>query len=170
MVPSAFEAEEALGEDGEHANDPHGPNDPNDPNDPDDEGAQVSKFQLESLYSAVQDHYRDIPQQEPPASLKTTLRPYQKQALHWMGARESSTPATVRQRHPLWDEYNVGDFTFYASPFSMSLSLDFPQATGAARGGNPLLPLITLITLLTIINLITLMTLITLITLITEKP
>lgn len=42
---------------------------------------------------------------DPPDTFLYTLRPYQKQALTWMNARETGD-ATVRDQslHPLWEE------------------------------------------------------------------
>lgn len=103
--------------------------------DDDQSEARVSKFQLESLYAACQDHHKSILEREQPKELKCTLRRYQKQALHWMVQRELSRESDVKQLHPLWDEYEVEDLTFYVSSFSLAASLSFPQANGSARGG-----------------------------------
>lgn len=103
--------------------------------DDDESEARVSRFQLESLYTACQEHNRSIMEQEQPKELQCTLRRYQKQALHWMVQRELSRQSEVRQLHPLWDEYEVPDLTFYLSSFSLAASLAFPQANGSARGG-----------------------------------
>jgi len=37
--------------------------------------------------------------------------------------------------HPLWDEYELPELSFYLSSFSLAASLSFPQANGSARGG-----------------------------------
>lgn len=114
------------------------------------DGATVSRFQLESLYASAAVATRAIPEADAPPTFKAQLRPYQRQALHWMQMREAgdgdskdvptdggAQPTTAR-RHALWDEYAFADPTetrFYVNPFSHELSLAFPPSTGSCRGG-----------------------------------
>lgn len=79
-----------------------------------------------------------------------TLRPYQKQALHWLLNKEKN----LRERqdmsiHPLWEEYlwptrdeNDRDIVqvegmekFYVNPYSGELSIEFPRQEQNCLGG-----------------------------------
>jgi len=123
------------------------------------EGASISKYQLNALYASAAASCATIPEADAPATLKTTLRPYQRQALHWMMARENpededeassstaaasasvdadGTPRPPRRKHPLWDEYSFADAEetpFFLNSFSKEISLEFPPAKGSCRGG-----------------------------------
>jgi len=119
------------------------------------EGATVSKFQLNAIYSSATAVCASIPEADAPAGLRTTLRPYQRQALYWMMQRErgdaseggraggngDSSPSEAssqRKRHALWDEYAFADAEetrFYLNPFSNECSLVFPESTGSCLGG-----------------------------------
>lgn len=56
------------------------------------------------MYRAQQGDTK-LEETEPPDGFLYTLRPYQKQALTWMNARETGD-STVRDQslHPLWEE------------------------------------------------------------------
>jgi DNA repair protein RAD5 len=58
----------------------------------------------ELMYRAQQGDTR-LEETDPPDGFLYTLRPYQKQALTWMNARETGD-STVRDQslHPLWEE------------------------------------------------------------------
>ena len=115
----------------------------------------MSKFQLNAIYSSATAVCASIPEADAPAGLRTTLRPYQRQALYWMMQRErgdaseggraggngDSSPSEAssqRKRHALWDEYAFADAEetrFYLNPFSNECSLVFPESTGSCLGG-----------------------------------
>ena len=79
------------------------------------EGASVSRFQLDALYAGAAAACVVIPEADAPPELRTTLRAYQRQALHWMMAREAGDEARqdtsneeaapgqqpARRRHPV---------------------------------------------------------------------
>jgi len=80
-----------------------------------------------------------------------TLRPYQKQSLHWMISKEKDEKHNDQEAsmHPLWEEYMwpTKDFddkevprfpnqpSFYVNPYSGELSLDFPAQEQHCLGG-----------------------------------
>ena len=83
---------------------------------------------------------------DPASSFKLDLRPYQKQALNWMVNMERGDEAREGLSiHPLWAEYLFpkeptaseldADEHFYYSPYSGEMSLSFPAASKACRGG-----------------------------------
>lgn len=77
---------------------------------------------------------------EPPTTLECSLRPYQKQALHWMFKLESglATEDASRTLHPCWNAYHLPDRridTVYLNAFSGDATIKFPSALQMARGG-----------------------------------
>lgn len=80
-----------------------------------------------------------------------TLRPYQKQALHWMISKEKDLKSKRNEMtiHPLWEEYTwpVKDYNdqdvprvaeqpcFYMNPYQGDLSLEFPAQDQHCLGG-----------------------------------
>lgn len=48
---------------------------------------------------------------EPPSTLLCVLRPYQKQALHWMTELENGVDVeqAAKTLHPCWDAYHIAD-------------------------------------------------------------
>ncbi|KAK4685546.1 DNA repair protein RAD5, partial [Tremellales sp. Uapishka_1] len=112
--------------------------------------------ELDNIYLRAQQGDNRLEETDPPNSFLYTLRPYQKQALTWMNARETGD-STVRSEsmHPLWEEYafrkeqlegqpieidDDDDFIdpsrkFYWNPYSGELSLSFPRSNTSSRGG-----------------------------------
>ncbi|CAD6588890.1 MAG: DNA helicase rad5 [Tremellales sp. Tagirdzhanova-0007] len=112
--------------------------------------------ELDTIYSKAQQGDNRLGETEPPGSFLYILRPYQKQALTWMNARETGD-ATVRDQslHPLWEEYafrkeqpegkpiEIDDDDdnielsrkFYWNPYSGELSLTFPTSNTTSKGG-----------------------------------
>ncbi|XP_024376643.1 DNA repair protein RAD5A isoform X1 [Physcomitrium patens] len=80
-----------------------------------------------------------LDEMDPPPILNCELRPYQKQALHWMTQLEigATTEDASRTLHPCWEAYDLSEenTTFYLNLFSGEASLEFPSASSAARGG-----------------------------------
>lgn len=119
--------------------------------DEDEDGEELQQDQLDALYKKAQSFDFDAPEAEPAETFGMTLRPYQKQALHWMLAKEKNEKEKRREvsMHPLWEEYTwpVKDYDdqelplvadqpcFYLNPYSGDLSLDFPAQEQHCLGG-----------------------------------
>lgn len=128
------------------------------------EGEAMDRKEVDTIFRRAAANDLSLPEMEPPASFKLDLRPYQKQALHWMCAMESgeSDARSSLSLHPLFEEYAfpqdpmdlddvdqdqiVKESTelkederkrrfFYYSPYSGALSLDFPKASKRCKGG-----------------------------------
>ncbi|KAL6899143.1 hypothetical protein ACP4OV_005801 [Aristida adscensionis] len=81
-----------------------------------------------------------LEERAPPESLQCDLRPYQKQALHWMlqleKGRSSQDAATTL--HPCWEAYKLEDKkepVLYLDVFSGDATTEFPSTLQLARGG-----------------------------------
>lgn len=131
-----------------------------DEDDEEADGEEIDKKEVDTIFKRATATDMDLPEMEPPSSFKLQLRTYQKQALHWMHAMETGKEdarATL-SLHPLFEEYafprhpaeidvdededssNLSDEErkhryFYFSPYSGSLSLDFPKASKRCKGG-----------------------------------
>lgn len=117
--------------------------------DPED-GKELEQDQLDALYKKAQSFDFDTPEAEPADTFAMTLRPYQKQSLHWMMSKEKDTKnKREHSMHPLWEEYiwptkdhddqdvpTVGGITkFYMNPYSGDLSVEFPVQEQHCLGG-----------------------------------
>lgn len=116
-----------------------------------EEGKELEQDQLDSLYKKAQSFDFDAPEAEPADTFAMELRPYQKQALFWMMAKEKDEKEEGKEisMHPLWEEYAwpVKDMddkdvltvdnqdTFYVNPYSGELGLDFPIQEQHCLGG-----------------------------------
>ncbi|OAR00837.1 hypothetical protein LLEC1_06295 [Akanthomyces lecanii] len=115
-----------------------------------EEGKELEQGQLDALYKKAQSFDFDTPEAEPADTFNMTLRPYQKQSLHWMIAKEKDTRSNREpSMHPLWEEYvwpvkdhddkdlpAVSEVTnFYVNPYSGDLSLEFPVQEQHCLGG-----------------------------------
>lgn len=116
-----------------------------------EEGEELEQGQLDALYRKAQSFDFNTPEAEPADTFSMTLRPYQKQALHWMLAKEKDEKNEVREAsmHPLWEEYTWplkdvddndlsqvgGQANFYVNPYSGEMSLDFPRQEQHCLGG-----------------------------------
>eukprot|EP00730_Choanoeca_flexa_P006619 TRINITY_DN12186_c1_g3_i3.p1 TRINITY_DN12186_c1_g3~~TRINITY_DN12186_c1_g3_i3.p1 ORF type:complete len:1047 (+),score=201.58 TRINITY_DN12186_c1_g3_i3:34-3174(+) len=81
----------------------------------------------------------DLPEREPADCFKSTLRPYQKQALGWLVEREELANTSAKAAatlHPLWTklQFAQGE-VFYWKPASGQVSVHFPSAAKQSRGG-----------------------------------
>lgn len=119
--------------------------------DEDDDDEKLEQDQLDALYKKAQTFDFSTPEAEPANTFAMTLRPYQKQSLHWMMAKEKDVRNEEREAsmHPLWEEYawptkdhddkelpNVdGQPVFYVNPYSGELSLEFPRQEQHCLGG-----------------------------------
>jgi DNA repair protein RAD5 len=117
---------------------------------PDEETAELEEDHLDTLYQKAQSFDFNTPEAQPAETFALDLRKYQKQALHWMLAKERDTKSTKKSSmHPLWEEYKwpVKDAddkvlpcverqdAFYVNPYSGELSLDFPVQEQHCLGG-----------------------------------
>ncbi|ORY34105.1 SNF2 family N-terminal domain-domain-containing protein [Naematelia encephala] len=112
--------------------------------------------ELDNIYRKAQQGDNRLEETNPPNTFLYTLRPYQKQALTWMNARETGdTSVRDQSLHPLWEEYafrkehNEGQpieveddddiidpsRKFYWNPYSGELSLTFPTSNTRSKGG-----------------------------------
>ncbi|EED22112.1 DNA excision repair protein (Rad5), putative [Talaromyces stipitatus ATCC 10500] len=117
---------------------------------PDEETAELEEDHLDTLYQKAQSFDFNTPEAQPAETFALDLRKYQKQALHWMLAKERDTKSNRGESmHPLWEEYKwpVKDAddkilpcverqdAFYVNPYSGELSLDFPVQEQHCLGG-----------------------------------
>lgn len=121
------------------------------PSSDNEDGEELQQDQLDALYKKAQSFDFDTPKAEPADTFAMTLHSYQKQALHWMLAKERNEKEKRREvsMHPLWEEYTwpTQDFNdkalpciadqpcFYMNPYSGDLSLDFPAQEQHCLGG-----------------------------------
>ncbi|KDQ12067.1 hypothetical protein BOTBODRAFT_57119 [Botryobasidium botryosum FD-172 SS1] len=114
------------------------------------EGEELSENQLDSIYKRAQRHDNTMPEKEPSDTFALTLRPYQKQGLHWMSSIEKgdNMARDTTSLHPLWEVYTFpaepkdgvfdlcdDDKYFYFNPYSGELSITFPTAEKNCLGG-----------------------------------
>lgn len=116
-----------------------------------EEGQELEQDQLDALYRKAQTFDFNTPEAEPADTFSMTLRPYQKQSLHWMLAKEKDQKSETAEAsmHPLWEEYAWptkdvddqdvpqvdGQPSFYVNPYSGEMSLDFPVQEQHCLGG-----------------------------------
>jgi DNA repair protein RAD5 len=121
------------------------------PSDDNDDGQELEQDQLDALYKKAQSFDFSTPEAEPADTFALTLRPYQKQSLHWMIGKEKNLRDEERETsmHPLWEEYAwptkdhddkvlpivAEQPTFYVNPYSGELSLQFPRQGQHCLGG-----------------------------------
>ncbi|KAL0931470.1 DNA repair protein rad5 [Colletotrichum truncatum] len=120
------------------------------PSDEQEDGEELEQDQLDALYRKAQSFDFNTPEAEPADSFAMNLRPYQKQALHWMVTKEKDLKSNREpSMHPLWEEYawplkdtddkelpQVKDQEhFYVNPYSGDLSLEFPVQEQNCLGG-----------------------------------
>jgi DNA repair protein RAD5 len=116
----------------------------------DEESPELEEDQLDTLYKKAQSFDFNMPEAQPPSSFVLNLRKYQRQALHWMLAKEKDKKSGRElSMHPLWEEYTwptkdvddkdlpavEGQAYFYVNPYSGELSLDFPAQEQHCLGG-----------------------------------
>ncbi|KAH9430134.1 DNA repair protein rad5 [Pyricularia oryzae] len=116
-----------------------------------EDGKELEQDQLDALYKKAQSFDFDTPEAEPAETFAMDLRPYQKQSLYWMLAKEKDEAGKDRESsiHPLWEEYQwpTKDFddqdvpqvadqpSFYVNPYSGEMSLEFPAQEQHCLGG-----------------------------------
>ncbi|GAB2274661.1 DNA repair protein rad5a [Dionaea muscipula] len=82
----------------------------------------------------------ELEELDPPSTLLCELRPYQKQALHWMVNLEQRDcmDEAATTLHPCWEAYHLADkrnFVVYLNAFSGEATIAFPSSLQMARGG-----------------------------------
>ncbi|KAI2630577.1 DNA repair protein rad-5 [Xylaria nigripes] len=116
-----------------------------------EEGEELKQDQLDTLYRKAQSFDFSTPEAEPADTFAMDLRPYQKQSLYWMLAKEKNEKTEARETsmHPLWEEYAwpikdvddnelprvKGSDHFYVNPYSGEMSLSFPYQKQHCLGG-----------------------------------
>ncbi|KAI1426125.1 DNA repair protein rad-5 [Xylaria sp. FL1777] len=124
---------------------------PNSQSDDAEDGEELEQDQLDALYRKAQSFDFNTPEAEPANSFAMSLRPYQKQSLYWMLAKEKDEKNEARETsmHPLWEEYMwplkdvddkelpqvEGQPNFYVNPYSGEMSLSFPYQEQHCLGG-----------------------------------
>ncbi|XP_031491213.1 DNA repair protein RAD5A isoform X2 [Nymphaea colorata] len=98
----------------------------------------ISETDMDKIVGTSDSSY--LEEMDPPDTLQCELRPYQKQALHWMcqleKGRDLEEAATTL--HPCWEAYHLGEkseFTIYLNAFSGDATVEFPSALQISRGG-----------------------------------
>ncbi|CAA7027711.1 unnamed protein product [Microthlaspi erraticum] len=81
-----------------------------------------------------------LKEMETPDKLQCELRPYQKQALHWMTQLEKGncTDEAATMLHPCWEAYCLADkreLVVYMNSFTGDATIHFPSTLQMARGG-----------------------------------
>ena len=133
-----------------------------------EEGKELEQDQLDTLYGKsllctgpgmcadpsrvekAQSFDFDSPEANPADAFALDLRPYQKQALHWLVNKEMNHSDRENvSMHPLWEEYHwpvkdqddqdippvEGFNLFYVNPYSGELSIEFPRQEQNCLGG-----------------------------------
>ncbi|KAJ1270251.1 hypothetical protein BS78_06G039700 [Paspalum vaginatum] len=82
----------------------------------------------------------DLEEAEPPSTLVSVLKPYQKQALFWMSKLEKGMDANeaTKTLDPCWSAYNIADKRappVYVNLFTGQATTQFPSVTDTAQGG-----------------------------------
>ncbi|XP_045804293.1 DNA repair protein RAD5A-like isoform X1 [Trifolium pratense] len=98
----------------------------------------VSEFDLDNIVGVASSS--ELEEMDPPENLLCELRPYQKQALHWMIQMEKgqSRDETTTTLHPCWEAYRLADkreLVVYLNAFSGEATTEFPSTLEMARGG-----------------------------------
>ncbi|XP_027935032.1 DNA repair protein RAD5B-like [Vigna unguiculata] len=96
----------------------------------------LSESALNKIVGAAEIY--DLKEKEAPKTLTCNLKPYQKQALYWMGEIEKGMDVESAERtlHPCWSAYTIcKGRTIYVNIFTGEASKKFPKSTEMARGG-----------------------------------
>ncbi|XP_077235884.1 DNA/RNA helicase protein isoform X2 [Tasmannia lanceolata] len=102
------------------------------------EDAPISDSDLDNIVGVADGS--ELEEMEPPGTLQCELRPYQKQALHWMIRLEKGkcSEEAATTLHPCWNAYHLADkrgLVVYLNAFSGDATAEFPSALQMARGG-----------------------------------
>lgn len=99
----------------------------------------ISDADLENIVGVVDSS--ELAELDAPSTLQCELRPYQKQALHWMIHLEKGqcTDEAATTLHPCWEAYHLADkrgLVVYLNAFSGDATMEFPSTLQMARGGK----------------------------------
>jgi len=104
-----------------------------------DQQQQLNELELSELYEKAGQRDSVLREAEQPGTMTYELRPYQREALTWLLAKETNNlTGKGLVLHPLWEEYQFEPQSpdrFYWNPFSGELRLAFPHAGDQTYGG-----------------------------------
>ncbi|WOL01625.1 hypothetical protein Cni_G10342 [Canna indica] len=102
-----------------------------------DDKETISDTDMDSIIGVA--NYSQLEEMTPPDNLQCELRPYQKQALHWMLQHEKGKyfKEAATTLHPCWEAYHIADKRglVYLNAFSGEVALEFPSTLQMSRGG-----------------------------------
>lgn len=98
----------------------------------------ISDTDLDNIVGVGDNSY--LEERDPPSTLQCELRPYQRQALHWMIQLEKGPcmDEAGTTLHPCWDAYRLADkreLVIYLNAFTGDATTEFPSTLKMARGG-----------------------------------
>ncbi|KAE9600570.1 putative DNA helicase chromatin remodeling SNF2 family [Lupinus albus] len=114
------------------------PEHPSRNNNENDNEDSISEIEFDNIVGVGSNS--ELEEMDPPGNLLCELRPYQKQALHWMIQLEKGRPTdeTTETLHPCWEAYRLADkreLTIYLNAFSGDATIKFPSTLEMAKGG-----------------------------------
>jgi SNF2 family DNA or RNA helicase len=95
---------------------------------------EVCDEQVDGLMSAVESRMAAIPLSPQPPLLRSQLRPYQLQALHWMSNREKQLDPSGLI-HPMWAELSLPERSIFVHTLGDRVSWERPLPQAEPRGG-----------------------------------
>ena len=95
---------------------------------------EVCDEQIDGLMSAVEARMAAIPHAAQPPLLRSHLRPYQLQALHWMSDREKQLDPSGLI-HPMWAEVSLPERSIFVHSLGDRVSWERPLPQAEPRGG-----------------------------------
>jgi hypothetical protein len=95
---------------------------------------EVCDEQVDGLMSAVEARMAAIPHAPQPPLLRSQLRPYQLQALHWMSDREKQLDPSGLI-HPMWAEVSLPERSIFVHSLGDRVSWERPLPQAEPRGG-----------------------------------
>lgn len=98
----------------------------------------ISDTDLDNIVGVGDNSY--LEERDPPSTLQCELRPYQRQALHWMIQLEKGPcmDEAGTTLHPCWNAYRLADkreLVIYLNAFTGDATTEFPSTLKMARGG-----------------------------------
>ncbi|XP_006653171.1 DNA repair protein RAD5B [Oryza brachyantha] len=98
----------------------------------------ISEATLNKIVGTAETY--DLEEAEPPSTLVSVLKPYQKEALFWMSQLEKGIDGDQAKKtlHPCWSAYKIVDKrapAVYVNVFTGQATTQFQSVTQSARGG-----------------------------------
>uniref|UniRef100_A0A0D9W2C3 RING-type domain-containing protein n=1 Tax=Leersia perrieri TaxID=77586 RepID=A0A0D9W2C3_9ORYZ len=98
----------------------------------------ISEAALNKIVGTAETY--DLEEAEPPSTLVSVLKPYQKEALFWMSQLEKGIDGDQAKKtlHPCWSAYKIVDKrapAVYVNVFTGQASTQFQSVTQSTRGG-----------------------------------